>query len=155
MRVVLQRVHRAEVQVAGEQVGACGRGFLLLVGVGPQDNEKDAAWLAKKIAGLRIFPDPEGRMNLSILDVQGSALSISQFTLYGDCKKGRRPSFIGAAKPELAEPLWEKFCDLLNAEGVATARGRFGADMQISALADGPVTLVLESPCSSEPKKQP
>ncbi len=155
MRVVLQRVHHAEVQVDEQVVGACGRGLLLLVGVGPGDTEKDAKWLAKKIAGLRIFPDAQDRMNLSILDVEGSALSISQFTLYGDCRKGRRPSFIGAAKPALAEPLWEKFCDLLAAEGVPTARGRFGADMQISALADGPVTLVLESPCSSEPNKQP
>ena len=155
MRVVLQRVRRAEVEVEGQIVGACGPGLLLLVGVGPQDQEQDAAWLAKKIAGLRIFADPQDRMNLSIQDIQGSALSISQFTLYGDCRKGRRPSFIGAAKPDLAEPLWEKFCDLLEAEGVPTARGRFGADMQITAHADGPVTLVLESPCSSEPRKQP
>ncbi len=155
MRVVLQRVHRAEVQVDGQPVGACGRGVLLLVGIGPQDLEKDAQWMARKIAGLRIFPDSEGRMNLSLLDIQGSALSISQFTLYGDCRKGRRPSFLGAAKPDLAEALWEKFCELLLAEGVPTARGRFGADMQISANADGPVTLVLESPCSSKPSKQP
>jgi D-tyrosyl-tRNA(Tyr) deacylase len=155
VKVVLQRVHRAEVQVGGQQVGACGRGVLLLVGIGPQDLDKDAQWMARKIAGLRIFPDSDGRMNLSLLDIQGGALSISQFTLYGDCRKGRRPSFLGAAKPELAEPLWEKFCDLLMAEGVPTARGRFGADMQISANADGPVTLVLESPCSSEPSKQP
>lgn len=155
MRVVLQRVHRASVEVDGAQVGACDRGVLLLVGVGPSDSEADAQWLARKIAGLRIFPDEGGRMNLSLLDIQGQALSISQFTLYGDCRKGRRPSFIGAAKPELAEPLWEKFCDLLVAQGVPTARGRFGADMQISAQADGPVTLVLESPCSSEQRKQP
>lgn len=155
MRVVLQRVHRAEVQVDGVPVGACGRGLLLLVGVGPADDEAAAAWLAKKISGLRIFPDDQGRMNLSVVDIGGGALSISQFTLYGDCRKGRRPSFVGAAKPELAEPLWERFSELLAAEGVPTERGRFGADMQISALADGPVTLVLESPCSSKPSKQP
>lgn len=155
MKVVLQRVHRAQVCVDEEEVGACARGVLLLVGVGPDDTLKDAQWMARKIAGLRIFPDDSGRMNLSLLDVGGEALSISQFTLYGDCRKGRRPSFIGAGKPELAEPLWEQFCDLLGSEGVETARGRFGADMQISALADGPVTLILESPCSSEPRKQP
>lgn len=155
MRVVLQRVHRAEVLVDGERVGQCGRGVLLLLGVGPHDQEEDARWLAQKIAGLRIFPDAEGRMNLSLLDIQGSALSISQFTLYGDCRKGRRPSFIGAAKPELAEPLWESFCEHLTQAGVPTERGRFGADMQIQSHADGPVTLVLEKTCSSEQKPQP
>lgn len=146
MRVVLQRVRHAQVQVDGQTVGACEQGVLLLVGVGPEDGEAQAEWMARKIAGLRIFPDDDGRMNLSLQDIGGQALSVSQFTLYGDCRKGRRPSFVGAAKPELADPLWQRFNDLLRGQGIPTQTGVFGADMKVELLNDGPVTLILETP---------
>jgi D-tyrosyl-tRNA(Tyr) deacylase len=146
MRALIQRVSTASVVVNDEQVGRCGRGLLVFLGVGPEDSEQDARWLAKKIAGLRIFPDGEGRMNLGLTDIAGEALVISQFTLYGDCRKGRRPSFVGSAPPDLAEPLYERFAELLCAEGVPVERGIFGADMKVELLNDGPVTLWIESP---------
>jgi len=146
MRAVIQRVSSASVKVDGQEVGAVGGGFLVLLGVGPGDTESQALWLAKKIAGLRVFPDQQDRMNLSLLDKGYGALVISQFTLYGDCRKGRRPSFVGAAPPELAEPLYERFCELLLAQGVPVSRGIFGANMKVSLVNDGPVTLILDAP---------
>lgn len=144
MKVVLQRVGAASVTVEGETVGSCGRGLLLLVGIGPEDDVQTLAWMAKKVVGLRIFPDEQGRMNHDVRDVGGGVLAVSQFTLYGDCRKGRRPSFVGAAPPELASPLYDRFCELLEAEGVPVGRGIFGADMQVDLQNDGPVTLILE-----------
>lgn len=147
MRAVLQRVTSASVTVDETVTGAVSHGVLVLLGVGPTDTEEQSRWLASKIAGLRIFPDTDGKMNLSLLDVGGGALVVSQFTLYGDCRKGRRPSFVGAAHPRLAEPLYERFCDDLRDEGVVLVeRGVFGADMKVALVNDGPVTLVLDTP---------
>jgi D-tyrosyl-tRNA(Tyr) deacylase len=143
---VVQRVAHASVVVDGEEVGCCGMGLLVLLAVAPADTPPDAQWLAKKIASLRIFPDENHHMNRGMTDVQGEALVISQFTLYGDCRKGRRPSFIHSAPPDHAEPLYLHFCDALAAEGVPTSRGVFGADMKVSLLNDGPVTLVVDTP---------
>jgi D-tyrosyl-tRNA(Tyr) deacylase len=145
MRAVLQRVSRASVTVANEVVGAIERGWLLLLGVGPTDTPKQVEWLAEKVANLRAFADADGKMNLSVQDVGGAVLVVSQFTLYGDCAKGRRPSFIGAAPPALAEPLYEALAAALKRLGVPVACGRFGADMQVELVNDGPVTLVIES----------
>lgn len=151
MRVVLQRVSHASVTVDGSVVGEVEHGLLLLVGIAPTDTEADARWLANKCAGLRIFADANGKMNRSVVDTGGGILAVSQFTLYGDCRKGRRPSFVGAARPEHAEPLYERFCTLLGDAGCGPiAKGRFGADMKVDLRNDGPVTLVLDSP-SSEP----
>ncbi len=144
MRVLLQRVSKASVTVADEVVGAIGQGYVLLVGVGHDDGEEQAKWLARKIAGLRIFEDGEGKMNRSLLDVGGSALVVSQFTLWADTRKGRRPSFINAARPNQAEPLVERFADLLCAEGVPVEMGVFGAMMLVEIHNDGPVTIWLE-----------
>ena len=145
MRTVLQRVSHARVTVDAEITGEIGPGVLLLLGVAPGDGEAEARWLARKVAGLRIFQDDDGKMNRSLLDVGGGALVVSQFTLYGDCSRGRRPSFVGAAPPDVAEPLYERFCALLEEEGVArVARGRFGAHMRVDLQNDGPVTLVIE-----------
>jgi len=146
MRAVLQRVSSASVDVDGATVGRCGAGLLILLGVAPEDDEKAARWLARKLAGLRIFPDDDGKMNRSVVDVGGEALVISQFTLYGDCRKGRRPSFVKSAPPSLAEPLYERFCDLLAEEGLPVERGIFAADMKVSLLNDGPVTLIIDTP---------
>jgi len=146
MRALLQRVTHARVSVDGTQVGQCGRGLLVFLGVGPEDTEKEAHWLARKVAGLRIFPDESDRMHLSLTDVVGEALVVSQFTLYGDCRKGRRPSFVGSAPPSLAEPLYERFAALLKEEGVPVETGVFGADMKVELLNDGPVTLWIETP---------
>ncbi len=137
----------ASVEVAGERVGAIEEGLLILLGVGPQDGPNESKWLANKLAGLRIFPDEAGLMNRSVLDCKGQALVISQFTLYGNCRKGRRPSFVGAAHPDLAEPLYERFCDDLHDAGVASVeRGRFAADMAVSLVNNGPVTLIVDTP---------
>lgn len=146
MRVVLQRVSSARVTVGGEVVGRVGRGWLALVGVAPSDTPKEAAWLADKVAGLRCFPDAEGKMNLSVLDVTGGVLVVSQFTLFADCAKGRRPSFIGAARPETAEPLVTAFANGLRALGIPVGEGRFGADMRVELTNDGPVTIIVDTP---------
>jgi D-tyrosyl-tRNA(Tyr) deacylase len=146
MRAVLQRVSRAKVTVGTEVTGEIAAGWLVLLGVGPTDTQKQVEWLAEKVANLRAFADAEGKMNLSVQDVGGSVLVVSQFTLYGDCSKGRRPSFIGAAPPALAEPLYEAFATALKMLGVPVATGRFAADMQVELVNDGPVTFVLDTP---------
>lgn len=144
MRVVVQRVSEASVTVAGEVVGAIGPGLLALVGVREGDTQAEADWLAAKLAQLRIFADAEGRFNLSLLDMGGAALVVSQFTLYGDARKGRRPDFIRAARPEVAEPLVSYLVEKLRAAGIPTETGRFGAHMDVRLTNDGPVTLILE-----------
>ena len=144
MRILLQRVSRAEVRVDGRAIGRVGRGYLLLVGVTHSDSDAQAEWMADKIAGLRLFGDAEGKMNLSLGDVGGAVLAVSQFTLYGDAVKGRRPSFVDAARPEHARPLYERFVDLLRARGLTVETGEFGAMMEVELVNDGPVTLWLE-----------
>jgi D-tyrosyl-tRNA(Tyr) deacylase len=146
MRVVLQRVSRASVTIDGEAVGSIGRGLLVLLGITHTDTPGGARWLAEKTVGLRIFNDADGKMNLGITDVGGSVLVVSQFTLYGDAQKGRRPSFIDAARPEQAIPLYESFINGIKALGIPVETGRFGADMQVELVNDGPVTLILDSP---------
>jgi D-tyrosyl-tRNA(Tyr) deacylase len=146
MRAVLQRVRRAHVVVGEEVVGAIERGLLVLLGVAPADTAEQGHWLADKIVGLRIFNDDEGKMNLALGDVGGALLVVSQFTLYGDCRKGRRPSFLGAAPPETAVPLYEAFVAAVRALGVPVQTGRFGAMMQVELVNDGPVTLVIDAP---------
>jgi D-tyrosyl-tRNA(Tyr) deacylase len=146
MRVVLQRVRRGAVRVNGQTVGEIGHGFVILAGVGPRDGEAQAQWLARKIAGLRVFDDAEGRFNLSLLDVGGGCLVVSQFTLYADARKGRRPSFTDAAPPEVAEPLIARFAEMLRQAGVSpVATGVFGARMEVEILNDGPVTIWLDT----------
>ncbi len=145
MRAVVQRVRSARVIVGDEVVGDVGRGLLVLLGVAPTDTAAEVQWLADKVVGLRIFADDDGKMNRSVADAGGGVLVVSQFTLYGDCRKGRRPSFVGAAAPEVAEPLYEAFLNAVKALGVPTAAGRFGAMMQVELINDGPVTLILES----------
>jgi D-tyrosyl-tRNA(Tyr) deacylase len=144
MRVVLQRVSHASVSVDGQIVGAIERGYALLVGVGHDDGEEQAAWLAQKVAGLRVFEDDAGKMNLSLGDVDGAALVVSQFTLLADTRKGRRPSFVRAAQPEVAEPLVARFADLLREQGIPVEMGVFGAHMLVEIHNDGPVTIILE-----------
>ena len=144
MRVVLQRVARASVAIDGRTVGEIGPGFCLLVGFTHADTDAQVAWMAEKVVGLRLFGDAEGKMNLGLAEVGGGILVVSQFTLYGDAAKGRRPSFIDAARPEVAIPLYERFVAELRAKGVTVATGEFGADMQVEILNDGPVTLLLE-----------
>ena len=147
MRALIQRTRNSSVTIDGEVVGAIGPGLTVLLGVAPTDGAEQVSWLARKVANLRVFPDERGRMNRSLLDLGYEALVISQFTLYGSCAKGRRPSFVGAARPELAEPLYEQFCEALLAEGVGkVARGVFGADMKVALLNDGPVTLMIDTP---------
>ena len=147
MRVLLQRVRRASVTVAGETVGEIGHGVLLFVGVTHDDTRADADWLAKKAAGLRFFEDEAGKMNKSLLDIGGDALVVSQFTLYADCRKGRRPGFDLAGDPKAANELYEYFAECLKAEGVGhVATGRFGADMLVSLENDGPATFLLSHP---------
>jgi len=146
MRAVLQRVRSSRVVVAGEVVGEIGRGLLVLLGVRTGDTADQARWLADKVVGLRIFEDDQGKMNVSVADVGGSVLVVSRFTLYGDCEKGRRPSFIAAARPEVAEPLYEAFANAVRLHGVPVATGRFGAMMQVELVNDGPVTLILDAP---------
>lgn len=144
MRVVLQRVASAEVRVDGEPVGSIGRGYLLLVGFRSGDGEETLRWMADKIRGLRLFPDSEGRMNLPIDQVGGELLAVSQFTLYGDVRKGRRPSFVDAAEPEEAEALYDRFVDILRDGPIPVATGSFGAMMEVDLVNDGPVTLIIE-----------
>jgi D-tyrosyl-tRNA(Tyr) deacylase len=144
MRVLLQRVSRAEVRVGNRVSGAIGRGFLLLVGFTGADTEAQVQWMAEKVTGLRLFGDAEGKMNLGLEDVGGALLVVSQFTLYGDAQKGRRPSFIDAARPEQATPLYDRFVALLRERGVRVETGEFGAMMDVELVNDGPVTLWLE-----------
>ena len=144
MRALLQRVSKAKVTVDGEPVGAIGRGFVVLVGVTHDDTREEAAWLARKVAGLRLFEDDEGKMNLALADVGGAVLVVSQFTLYGNARKGRRPSFTDAARPEQAEPLVDYFAAQLRAYGLPVETGIFGAYMDVEIHNDGPVTLMIE-----------
>lgn len=144
MRIVLQRVRRGRVSVGGNTLAEIGRGLVILVGVGRRDSQAEAAWLAEKCATLRVFEDEQGKTNLSVLEVGGEALVVSQFTLYADTRKGRRPSFIDAALPEQAEPLVRHFAQTLAERGVPTQTGEFGAHMLVEIDNDGPVTIVLE-----------
>ena len=144
MRIVLQRVSRASVTVDGRVTGEIGRGLLLLAGFTGGDGDETLAWMTKKIVQLRIFPDDEGKMNRSVEEADGGILVVSQFTLYGDARKGNRPSFIDAARPEIAIPLYERFVEMLRATGRPVATGEFGAMMDVALVNDGPVTLILE-----------
>ncbi len=144
MRVVVQRVSSASVSVGGRRVGAVEHGYVLLVGFTPGDGELQLEWMAEKIAGLRLFADDAGKMNLDLRDVGGAVLVVSQFTLYGDARKGRRPSFVHAAAPEIAEPLYDAFAAAFRNRGIPVATGTFGAMMDVALVNDGPVTLVLE-----------
>ena len=153
MRVVIQRVSRAAVMVEGEAVASIGRGLLALVGVAHGDGEAEALRLARKCAEMRIFADGEGKFNLSLLDVGGEALVVSQFTLLAETRKGRRPSFVGAAAPEAAEPLVEAFAEAMREAGVPTQTGRFGAHMTVELVNDGPVTITLDSEELERPRR--
>ena len=144
MRALLQRVSRGAVMVDGAVVGEIGRGFVLLLGITHSDGEAEAAWLANKVAGIRLFDDADGKMNLALHEVGGAVLVISQFTLYGDARKGKRPSYINAARPEQAEPLVDYFVEQLRAHDLQVETGVFGAEMQVDIQNDGPVTLMLE-----------
>jgi D-aminoacyl-tRNA deacylase len=145
MRVLVQRVSRAKVTANGKVTGSIGRGLLLLVGITHGDTEAELEWMVNKLSQLRIFSDTHGKMNLSVQDVHGGVIAISQFTLYGDAKKGNRPSYIEAARPEVAEPLYDKFCEALGkAIGKEVQRGVFGAHMDVEFVNDGPVTLMIE-----------
>lgn len=144
MRVVVQRVTEAQVQVDNETVGRIEKGLLLLVGIAPTDTPVTLEWMVRKVVDLRIFKDADEKMNLSVKDIDGGILAVSQFTLYGDARKGRRPSFIAAAQPEIAEPLFDAFIELLREQHGVVATGTFGASMQVSLTNDGPVTLIIE-----------
>jgi len=146
MRVVIQRVAEASVSTDGRHVSSIGRGLLVLLGIGSADTHEDIDWLTGKISGMRIFSDTEGKMNLSVRDISGDLLVVSQFTLFASTKKGNRPSFLNSAVPEIAEPLYRKFCDMLELQtNKSVARGVFGADMQVALVNDGPVTIVMDS----------
>jgi D-tyrosyl-tRNA(Tyr) deacylase len=145
MRAVIQRVSQASVTVAGVTVGKIQQGLLVFLGIHPKDTTSEINWMAEKIANLRIFEDSQGAMNLSLFDISKEMLIVSQFTLYGDCRKGRRPGFSGAAPPELAEPLYLQFIDRVEQMGIRTAAGKFGAMMEVQLINDGPVTLLLDS----------
>lgn len=153
MRIAIQRVSRASVVVNGESISSIGPGLLVLVGAAEGDDEETARKLAVKCAEMRIFPDDEGRFNRSLIDVGGEALVVSQFTLIADVRKGRRPSFVGAAAPELAEPLVTAFAEALGDAGVATQTGRFGAKMDVELVNDGPVTVVVDSEVFERPRR--
>jgi len=145
MRAVLTRVKSASVTIDGKVNGQIGQGFLILLGVGPEDTEKECRYLAEKALGLRIFEDENGKMNLGLADVGGQVLVVSQFTLYGNCRKGRRPSFTDAAGPELGNSMYEKFLSICAELGYEPQHGEFGADMQVESVNDGPVTLILDT----------
>ena len=145
MRAVLTRVRSASVVIDGKTVGEIGRGFLILLGVGPNDTEKECRYLAEKALGLRIFEDASGKMNMGLDAVGGQVLVVSQFTLYGNCRKGRRPSFTDAAGPELGTEMYEKFLSICEELGYPPQHGRFGADMKVASVNDGPVTLILDT----------
>lgn len=149
MRVVVQRCREAQVNVSGQTVGSIGKGLMLLVGITHEDTEQDAAYLADKVAGLRIFEDEVGKLNLGVTEIDGAILSVSQFTLYADSRKGRRPSFMAAARPEVAEPLYERFNELLRDKGLTVETGIFGAEMDVKLTNWGPVTLIIDSPSST------
>ena len=144
MRAIIQRVQKASVTVSGKSIADIGKGLLILLGVGKEDNEENARILAEKISHLRIFADEQGKMNLSVLDINGSAIVVSQFTLFADTRKGNRPSFIDAATPEIASPLCGRFAEKLQQMGIPTQTGEFGAHMLVEILNDGPVTISLE-----------
>ena len=145
MRAVLTRVKSASVTIDGKVNGKIGKGFLILLGVGPEDTEKECRYLAEKALGLRVFEDENGKMNRSLEDVGGQVLVVSQFTLYGNCRKGRRPSFTDAADPELGNRLYEKFLSVCEELGYPPQHGQFGADMKVASINDGPVTLILDT----------
>ena len=145
MRAVLTRVLSASVTIDGQEVGSIGKGFLILLGVGPEDTQEHCRYLAQKALGLRVFEDENGKMNLGLADVGGQVLVVSQFTLYGNCRKGRRPSFTDAAGPELGNALYEKFLAICAELGYEPQHGEFGADMQVESVNDGPVTLILDT----------
>ena len=145
MKIVIQRAEKAKVSVDGEVVGQIGKGYMVLVGVGPEDTKQNADFLVNKMCNLRIFEDEQGKMNLSIKDVGGEILAISQFTLYADCRKGNRPSFTGAAKPEYANELYEYFMEETRKQGIKVEHGTFGAHMKVDFINDGPVTIMLEN----------
>lgn len=145
MRAVVQRVKYSSVTVGGEIVGKINQGFMVLLGITHNDGEKEINWLAKKIKDLRVFEDENGKMNLGLEEIKGELLIISQFTLYGDCIKGRRPGFVDAARPEVAKPLYEKFMEKCKSFGIKTEGGIFGADMKVELLNDGPVTLIIDT----------
>ena len=145
MKVVLQRTKQASVTVNQELTGSISRGYMLLVGITHEDTIADVEYCARKVAEIRLFEDEDGKMNRSIHEVGGQILSVSQFTLYADTKKGRRPSFINAARPDIAKPLWDAFNDALRAHGLQVETGIFGADMDVSLINDGPVTIIIES----------
>lgn len=145
MKAVLQRVSRAEVRVDGKVTGQIGRGFLVLLGVSVGDTDTDMNWIVEKIIHLRIFPNDAGKFDRSLLDINGQVLVVSQFTLFGDCRKGRRPGFTEAALPEIAEPLFQKAVTAFQAKGIHTQAGIFGAMMEVELINDGPVTLILDS----------
>ena len=144
MRAVVQRVSHGSVTVDGKRISETGQGLVILLGIGPDDGEEQVGFLARKIAKLRIFGDDEGKMNLSVLDIKGAAIVVSQFTLYADTRKGNRPSFINAAPPEIAEPLCERFVELMEEQGVPTQSGEFGAHMDVEITNNGPVTIWFE-----------
>ena len=154
MRVVLQRVTDASVRVDGATIGAIGRGLLVLVGFTHDDTRGDASWMADKLLGLRVFPDAEGKMNRSVGEVGGELLVVSQFTLYGDARKGRRPSFVAASPPTAAVALYKEFIAALQRDSVRVATGAFGADMQVELVNDGPVTIVIDSPPHTQPLQE-
>lgn len=154
MKAILQRVTSASVAVEGEVVGSCGKGYLVLLGVAPTDTQAEAERLWNKVRNLRVFSDDDGKMNLSLVDVGGEMLVVSQFTLYADCRRGNRPSFTGAARPELAVPLYEHFCQLAERDLSHVGRGVFGADMQVSLVNDGPVTIELDTDDLKRPKSR-
>ena len=145
MRTVIQRVSRAQVSIEGKIKGSIGKGLVVFVGIAAEDSQKDLQWLAEKIVHLRIFEDNSGKMNTSLTDIKGEVLIISQFTLYGDCRKGRRPGFSGAAPPLKAEPYYQQFVEEVKSKGIQVATGTFQADMQVELINDGPVTLLLDS----------
>tara|TARA_B100000579_G_C22582534_1_gene734191 strand:+ start:50 stop:499 length:450 start_codon:yes stop_codon:yes gene_type:complete len=145
MRAIIQRVREAKVEVEGQVVGAIGPGLLVLVGAGEGDESGDAGYIAKKVGDLRIFSDDQGLMNLSVQDIGGAVLAVSQFTLFGDCRKGRRPSFVKALEPQAAKKLFEEVCEGIRNRGIPVETGIFQADMQVHLLNDGPVTLMLDS----------
>ena len=153
MRCVIQRVAQASVSVDGEQIGAIQQGFMVLIGVSTDDTDHDVHYMAEKVPNLRIFEDEAGKMNRSLKDVGGAILAVSQFTLYADCRKGKRPSFTGAALPELAVPLYEQFLQECRSRGFEPQHGRFGADMLVASENDGPVTILLDTDELLQPRR--